>query len=289
MDASEGVSADLRDFNDSIDSVAGGTSEFIWKRHAGLARATIAVTVLLMGAMGYLDILFFSKNPGADPRFPIVLFLLPLLIPLLLYKIVAARMQKLFYSQLALALGYAYAPSAPIATASGHLFSIGHDQRISDVLSGTYRDHAARFYTLQFITGSGKSQETHEYFVCEIDAGAVLPEILIKCHTMRSIPFAPWQPPKTVPLTLEGDFNKSFDVYVPDGNQIEALEVLQPDLMASLMDGYASYSFECSGDKLYVFTQNEPRTKESFQAAAALVDQLFDKLLPRLAEIGTRA
>lgn len=45
-------------------------------------------------------------------------------------------------------------------------------------------------------------------------------------------------------LQLEGDFGKSFDVYAPNGTQIDALDILTPDIMQCIQQHGSNYDVQ---------------------------------------------
>jgi hypothetical protein len=53
-------------------------------------------------------------------------------------------------------------------------------------------------------------------------------------------------------LSLEGDFNTHFDLYVPAGYERDALYIFTPDLMALLVDETGDYDVEIRGNQLLV-------------------------------------
>lgn len=54
-------------------------------------------------------------------------------------------------------------------------------------------------------------------------------------------------------LSLEGDFDKYFDLYVPAGYERDALYVFTPDLMALMIDESSDFDVEIRGDQLTVY------------------------------------
>jgi hypothetical protein len=55
-------------------------------------------------------------------------------------------------------------------------------------------------------------------------------------------------------LELEGDFSSYFDLYVPPGYHLDALQIITPDLMADLVDARDSFDYEVIDDRLYIYT-----------------------------------
>jgi hypothetical protein len=51
-------------------------------------------------------------------------------------------------------------------------------------------------------------------------------------------------------LELEGDFNQYFEVVIPSGRQLEALEILTPDIMQIMLEHGKSCDFELYGNRV---------------------------------------
>jgi hypothetical protein len=57
-------------------------------------------------------------------------------------------------------------------------------------------------------------------------------------------------------LSLEGDFSKFFSVYIPKGQELEALQLLQPDVMQYMLNGGQDFQFQTNGTSLLFMTQD---------------------------------
>jgi len=247
----------------------------------------IAATCVLEGAAWWVVSTYAIELTSSTI---LVFFGVPLLIPLIGIWRVSLRMEQLFFTELARSLGFTYTPSAPLSTVSGSLFARGYDRELSHILTGTYRSLPFRLYNYTFTVQSGKNGVPVLYVVGEIDVQAPLPSILVRPHA--ALPLFDVAVIKELPgmkaLKAEGDFNKHFDVFVAEGAEIEALEVLQPDTMALLMTQYKDFGIESAGTKTYVFKPGlliENRT--DILALLKLIDQLYDKLIPELGRIRT--
>ncbi|MGR4009439.1 hypothetical protein [Leucobacter sp. 1207-22] len=58
--------------------------------------------------------------------------------------------------------------------------------------------------------------------------------------------------PAVVPMSLEGDFDRFFTVYVPTGYERDALELFTPDVMACLIDFGSGWDMEIVEDRMIV-------------------------------------
>ena len=196
--------------------------------------------------------------------------------------VITANIQRRFFMQVARSFGLMYSNTVSYETVSGFLFSFGNNRKLREVFSGVHSGHEVRFYTYSFDTGSGKSRRTHYLRVFETECNTELPEIMVHSKTVTPGGMT-WQPKGTRSLTLEGHFSKAFDVFVPIGMEIEALQVLEPHHMDMLMQQYGDMGFYCHGTKLYVFTDEDfPTTRADFTKLIALVDELYDALVPEL-------
>ncbi len=86
-------------------------------------------------------------------------------------------------------------------------------------------------------------------------------------------------------LSLEDDFNKYFSVYVPEGYEIETLEILTPDIMQELIQKGASLSFEFSNNKLFIFSNKVIENKMQLDAVMDFSDTLTKQLAPVLSQV----
>jgi hypothetical protein len=267
-----------------IDSVSQGTHELLWVRHRALAISAWAVALALAALIffyvyfvqGDTAIASLSENDGTG-----ILPFLPLLIPLILWGYFSSRARREMLEQIAKSLGFTYAPSAPIESVSGALFSMGHSRKIFDVLSGTYRDFPARAFTFQYTIGYGKGSHTYMKTVFSIAYPSALPHILLDSRDIFGS-IATGVPSDVEAVELEGDFGKHFKLYVSKGAQIEVREIFQPDLMQLLIGKYSDSDFEISQNVLSVMSSGEIITRQQFMTDRDLADSLIDSMIPGL-------
>lgn len=260
--------ADLATFSDNVMDISDSTRDFFFKRHPSYTRNIIALTIILE-----IPCLLFVFFPLA---------LLPLLIPIITYWRVHIKMKHLFFTQLAELLGMRYEPSSDRSTVSGYFFTVGREGALINILVGTYEGVPIRLYEYQFTTGSGKHKQTHPFVVSEIDTRGNLPHIFMKPDGFSMF----GKPTGTKLLSLEGNFNEHFDVYVPEDSEIETLQILEPDVMIKFIDEFNSFGFECSGTKTYVFTPGSfADNRESLIKHIKLLERLYDELIPEMTQV----
>lgn len=202
---------------------------------------------------------------------------------------IQSKVQSAFMQQLADTIGFTYEQKGNISDFKGHFLEIGHGQTIRDVLSGTYRNTSVRIFTYSFTIGYGRDQHTYSYTGFELKTKDSLPEIVIHPKSVSDIIGLgdEWKPSGTKALSLEGNFNDYFKVFAPEGSEIEALQILAPDVMTDLIDNYKEFIQEFSGDAMYVISTKVIRDRASFLNLVSLIDKLYDKVLPTLNEMAT--
>lgn len=86
----------------------------------------------------------------------------------------------------------------------------------------------------------GKSRSLYTYAIAVISEGRVFPHLFLDGRQNgTSFAYASNQR-----LSLEGDFDNYFSLYVPDGQARDALVVFTPDVMQTLVDGGRPYDIE---------------------------------------------
>ncbi|MGO2519117.1 MAG: hypothetical protein ACTH8F_03255, partial [Microbacterium sp.] len=83
-------------------------------------------------------------------------------------------------------------------------------------------------------------------------------------------------------LSLEGDFNKYFTLYCPEGYEQDALYLFTPDIMARFIDNAAELDVEIVDDWLFLYTKRSASTLDPatwawlFNVVGALITK-FDQ------------
>ncbi len=194
------------------------------------------------------------------------------------YTLAYSKIKREFTQEFGKSIGFTYTPKAELNTVSGKLFATGHSQYIFDVLSGLYRGHPMRIFSLRFIIGYGKGSQTFKYTVFESLLAGTVPDILLMSNQHMSAVSDWFSGDKTV--ELEGDFNKYFKLRVPKGREQEAYQIFTPDVMANLIDKASGVSFEFIGDKLYLYATKIVTKRTELQSMFDLSEylvELFEK------------
>jgi hypothetical protein len=280
---------DIETYSGEINDVAQGVRSFYFKRHPIHTFFVFVIPTLISATILYLEIAkttIFSG--GNDIRGPLLLVALPLIVPGISYWRVHSKMKSLFYTELAKSIGFTYSPygDSPVGT---RLSSFGDRDSFTNILSGTFENTRIRLGDYCYTIGSGKNQRSYYYVLGEFSLNAPLPQIVCIPNGWHSVLLDKWKDSGDVPLSLEGDFNTTFTVYVPKGKEMEALQVLEPDVMTKLMQDFGEFGFECNRTSVYLFsTGSIAENRDSVLNMLSFLERFCEVLLPELTKFQSR-
>ena len=89
-------------------------------------------------------------------------------------------------------------------------------------------------------------------------------------------------------LSLEGDFDRSFTLYCPEGYERDALEIFTPNLMQRLVDTTGGCDVELVDDWMFVYSRpgryRDGQALEAIESATALVQSTIHRQTARYAD-----
>ena len=190
----------------------------------------------------------------------------------------AVRMFRL--DRFARANGMSYLPRFDSPGLPGMIFSIGSARQASDLVRG---DHPrfVEFANYRYTTGSGKNKTTHAWGYVAVKLDVPLPHIVLDARGNNGI-FGSNLPAtfdKDQRLSLEGDFDRYFSLYCPEGYGPDALYLFTPDIMARFIDNAAALDVEIVDDWLFLYAKRDFSTLDPatwawlFSVVGALVDK----------------
>ncbi|MDQ3094286.1 MAG: hypothetical protein M3Q70_03890 [bacterium] len=105
-----------------------------------------------------------------------------------------------------------------------------------------------------FVIGNHLHSETSIYNGLELTLPYTLVNFYLDSHkdSKRRGPAALYD--QNQRISLEGDFNKYFQLFVPKENAVLALSVLSPDVMQTLINSSQRYDVELSGNHLRIIS-----------------------------------
>lgn len=82
-----------------------------------------------------------------------------------------------------------------------------------------------------------------------------LPHIYLDGHKTDRVLGARFSISRGNKVSLEGDFDKHFQLYAPEGYTQLALSIISPDVMQTLIDTAADYDIEIKGSRLHIISR----------------------------------
>lgn len=193
------------------------------------------------------------------------------------------------------AVGMEYVPAISDPPLPGSIFHLGSGRMATDVLRG----RQPRFVEVgnhQYTVSNGKNQTTARWGYIAIKLNVPLPHIVLDASG-NGITLGTFQ--RDQHLSLEGDFDRYFRLYCPQGYERDALYLFTPDVMARFIDNAAVFDVEIVDDWLFLYSSGEMSTIDpgrwawTFSLIAALLDKLDqwerwrdDRLLPTAVDAG---
>jgi hypothetical protein len=216
-----------------------------------------SVLLVALCLLFYFWILPMVENPQ--------IFLIPFFAIVAFIYYISRKAEGQFMKQVGTALGYTYFDSAPMTSVMGTLFSFGHGQTLSFVLSGQYATLPVRIYYYSTTVGSGKNSHTYTFTVFEITYPYDMPHVILckKEGFWTSLSEGNYHSfPGGEMTTLEGNFSKYFSLCGEKGLETETYEIFTPDVMQTILDKTPKVNFELCKNKLYVYTLEAVSKKE---------------------------
>lgn len=236
-------------------------------------------TILYYSAAIYL---FFKLGigSGSNGRGEGYVLALPFIIMGSWYHGLQSKFEEQFLKEFAQSNGFSFAKTGLVGELYGTIFKMKGRPDISDIVTGSYNNLPLRIFLYQLTQGSGRSQQTWQDTVFEIDFPVQLPSLMLakKGHTLGGgLDVA--NEFKGNKLQLEGNFSENFDLLVPSGLQVEALQVFTPDVMDVLQNLKSDFrAIELAGNKGYIYINGYINKSSALQSAFTLSKALIDKL-----------
>ncbi|MEP6843873.1 MAG: hypothetical protein ABJA11_10140 [Pseudolysinimonas sp.] len=151
-----------------------------------------------------------------------------------------------------------YQPQSAVPPFPGAIFSAGMSREAFDRLTST-QGRTVEIGNVAYSIPAGRSTTTRTWGYIAIPLDRPLPHILLESaaygqNTAGALPVAV---DRTQRVSLEGDFDRFFTLYCPDGFQTDALYLLTPDLMALLVDQVADFDVEIVDSWLFVYSPTD--------------------------------
>ncbi len=206
---------------------------------------SIISTVFMLGVIGFMGGLFWY-----------------------MFVVLPARLRKNFL-QFASTHSLAYTPIAQSLGYRGIL-----PGNASNLVTGqdaqTHRQVQVFHYV--HVVGSGKNRKEYDRTVLALNIKRTNTHIFVNSRVNdlpEQVDLA-----KSQRFAAEGDFGKYFDIYSPEGQQIQALSIFAPDAMSFVMAECGFYDIEIVGDTLYIYDYKLRRTQQELEEFYQLGNKL---------------
>ncbi|WP_308492418.1 hypothetical protein [Microbacterium terrisoli] len=174
-----------------------------------------------------------------------------------------------------------YDPGMAAPELPGMIFQVGSSRTSSDLVRGD-QPRFVEFGNYRYTTGSGKEQTTHRWGYVAIKLDVPLPNIVLDATSNNALfgSNLPASFSRDQRLSLEGDFDKHFALYCPEGYERDALYLFTPDIMARFVDHAAALDVEIVDDWLFLYAQRDLSTLDPATWAwlFATVGAILDKM-----------
>jgi hypothetical protein len=135
---------------------------------------------------------------------------------------------------------------------SGAIFNYADERSITDAIA---LPNGTEIGNYMYASGSGRSRTEKHWGYVRVKLVRKLPHMLLDAKSNNifgKLSNLPESFGKQT-LSLEGDFDKYFTLYVPEGYQRDALYALTPDVMAALVDAGKEFDIEIVDDELFIY------------------------------------
>ena len=250
----------------------------------GIVAAGIAGVVVLPIIVTVIVSLAAATGSPVGAAIPLVLIGLVIVgvVIMILVGVRNAQATRYRLSRFAQANGMTYEPKVADPPLPGMIFSLGRSRQSTDLIRGT-RPRFVEFGNYQYTVQSGKNSTTYRWGYVAVKLDVPLPNIVLDAQGNNGFGSnLPASFQKEQRLSLEGDFDRYFTLYCPEGYERDALYLFTPDIMARFIDNAAQLDVEIVDDWLFLYTQRKVSTLDPatwawlFGAVGALLTK-FDQ------------
>lgn len=221
--------------------------------------AAVVIVPVLVSVVLSLASLSDSPAAGAVPLVLVVAVLAGVAV-LVVVGVRNARTTRYRLNAFAQANGMSYEPRVTNPPLPGMIFSIGTSRMSTDLLRGT-RPRFVEFGNYQYTVKSGKNSTTYRWGYVAVKLDVPLPNIVLDATGNNGFGSnLPASFRREQRLSLEGDFDRHFTLYCPEGYERDALYLFTPDIMARFIDNAAQLDVEIVDDWLFLYTQRKVST-----------------------------
>jgi len=247
----------------------------------------LLVFVAVVGTMLFAGIAIGAGHDsgiGLGFSIPVIVMLAIVVVgvPLAILGYRRGRVNAYRIARFAQANGMVYEHRVDAPALPGMIFQNGSSRMATSLVRG-FQPRFVEFANYQYTTGSGKNRTTHRWGYVAVKLDVPLPNIVLDALGNNALGSnLPASFARDQRLSLEGDFDRHFTLYCPEGYEADALYLFTPDIMARFIDHAAQLDVEIVDDWMFLYMQREASTTDAatwawlFGAVGALMTK-FDQ------------
>ena len=224
--------------------------------------AVLGGTIVLAAAQLAVVLLLFTAHIGIPPLVSTVAAVVVVVYPAVLAVAAFFSMRRnVVLNELARDNGFDFVVDDRMPMYSGLPFAApGAEARAVRVLSSNDGAMAFRVGGYRVVKReNSKAVEMRSFGFVELALAAEVPNLVLRNKRSTVFLSAGVGLPRAQRLSLEGDFQKSFSLYVPEGYERDALYIFTPDLMLMLQRVAADFEVEFVGRSVFLYSARAPR------------------------------
>jgi hypothetical protein len=165
---------------------------------------------------------------------------------------------------------------------------IGHSHRTFNLITGTTFPGVTQLllFTHMFTVGSGKDSRTYTYCVTSLTLPESGPHLFLNTRTAMSVgSFTNYSVTGTFQsakrYSLEGDFDKYYQLYGESSDPVDLLEIINPAVMEKIMQ-LRGYDIELNGNILTFYRPGQPSSITEIDNILAIGTMLINAIAPTM-------
>lgn len=235
----------------------------------------IAVSFLLVFLLEFVFYVLEIRAYSYPSLFLIVFYLYA-------YRFILRGMRQKFMEQFAKRNGFEFVLTDDIKKFDGNLGKVGHSRAIYNFISGKSEADNMFLFNCQYTIGYGKGSTDYFFTVFRFDFVEDMPVFLLENSEdyIYGNGIAGLER-----LSLEGNFDDHFTLYVTKEFEIEALQIFTPEVMEFLIKKASAYSLEIVENHLYIYENNLISSQKEMDAYYEVVNFFRKIIFPRIKKI----
>ena len=157
------------------------------------------------------------------------------------------------------------------------MFKEGNNRKVHHIIRGTIDSLPFKIIDYQFTIPNGKAQQSLFFTAFIFEIGGNFPH----CYLDKK---ENWYKIKGLSnkLSLPREFEKQFQLWVPSGYEMEALQIFTLDLMSKMLDFKFPYDIELVNQKLIVYVEGIVYGNQNLEKELNTALEIKDIFVPKL-------